>query len=59
MLAPSGKFVMVANRHLPYEAALREAFGTGRLLGELEGYKLYEAAKPRQAAGRTSGGRKR
>jgi 16S rRNA (guanine1207-N2)-methyltransferase len=59
MLSPSGKFVMVANRHLPYEAALKEAFGTGRLLAELEGYKLYEAAKPRQKAGRTSGGRKR
>lgn len=47
-LAPSGRFFMVANRHLPYEGALKEAFGTGRLLGELEGYKLYEAAKPRR-----------
>jgi 16S rRNA (guanine1207-N2)-methyltransferase len=50
MLAPSGKFVMVANRHLPYEAALKDAFATGRQIGELEGYKLYEAAKPRAAA---------
>jgi 16S rRNA (guanine1207-N2)-methyltransferase len=49
MLAPSGKFVMVANRHLPYEAALKEAFGTGRQIGELEGYKLFEAGKPRKA----------
>ncbi|MFW5881471.1 MAG: methyltransferase, partial [Roseicyclus sp.] len=48
MLKPAGKFVMVANRHLPYEAALREAFATGRMLGELEGYKLYEASKPRR-----------
>jgi 16S rRNA (guanine1207-N2)-methyltransferase len=47
MLKPSGKFIMVANRHLPYEAALKEAFATGRMLGELEGYKLYEASKPR------------
>jgi predicted RNA methylase len=51
MLKPSGKFIMVANRHLPYEAALKDAFGTGRLIGELEGYKLYEAAKPRHGAG--------
>ena len=48
LLAPSGRLYMVANRHLPYETALKEAFGTGRLLGELKGYKLYEAAKPRR-----------
>lgn len=59
MLKPSGKFVMVANRHLPYEAALKDVFGTGRLIGELEGYKLYEAAKPKQALGRASRGRRR
>lgn len=55
MLAPSGKFIMVANRHLPYEAALKDAFGTGRQLGEVEGYKLFEAAKPRgPGAGKTA-----
>jgi 16S rRNA (guanine1207-N2)-methyltransferase len=59
MLKPSGKFIMVANRHLPYEAALKDAFGTGRLIGELEGYKLYEAAKPRHAQGRASRGHHR
>ena len=47
-LAPGGKFYMVANRHLPYEDTLKAAFGTGRLLGELEGYKIYEAGKPRR-----------
>ncbi len=47
-LKPSGRFFMVANRHLPYEDALKAAFGSGRLLGELEGYKLYEAAKPKR-----------
>jgi 16S rRNA (guanine1207-N2)-methyltransferase len=57
MLKPAGKFVMVANRHLPYEAALKEAFATGRMLGELEGYKLYEADKPRHP-GRSRTGRK-
>ncbi|AHM03097.1 16S RNA G1207 methylase RsmC [Roseibacterium elongatum DSM 19469] len=50
MLKPSGRFFMVANRHLPYEDTLRASFGTGRMLGELEGYKIYEAAKPRRAA---------
>ncbi|PWK60270.1 class I SAM-dependent methyltransferase [Roseicyclus mahoneyensis] len=48
MLAPKGRFFMVANRHLPYEDALKAGFGTGRLLGELEGYKIYEAAKPKR-----------
>ena len=48
MLSPRGRFFMVANRHLPYEDALKAAFGTGRLLGELEGYKIYEAAKPKR-----------
>jgi 16S rRNA (guanine1207-N2)-methyltransferase len=59
MLRPSGKFIMVANRHLPYEAALKDAFGTGLLIGELEGYKLYEAGKPRQGPGRPSRGHRR
>ena len=45
-LTPRGRFYMVANRHLPYEDTLKACFGTGRLLGELEGYKIYEAAKP-------------
>lgn len=48
MLSPRGRFFMVANRHLPYEDALKAAFGTGRLMGELEGYKIYEAAKPKR-----------
>lgn len=48
MLDAKGRFFMVANRHLPYEDALKAAFGTGRLLGELEGYKIYEAAKPKR-----------
>lgn len=45
-LAPRGRFFMVANRHLPYEDTLKACFGTGSMLGELEGYKIYEAAKP-------------
>ena len=46
---------MVANRHLPYEAALKSHFGTGRMLAEIHGYKLYEAAKPKGARGAKRG----
>ncbi|OAN76531.1 hypothetical protein A8B78_03370 [Jannaschia sp. EhC01] len=45
-LTPRGRFFMVANRHLPYEDTLKACFGTGSMLGELEGYKIYKAAKP-------------
>lgn len=45
-LAPRGRFFMVANRHLPYEDTLKSSFGSGAMLGELEGYKIYEASKP-------------
>lgn len=45
-LTARGRFFMVANRHLPYEETLKSCFGTGSMLGELEGYKIYEAMKP-------------
>ncbi|ABD56801.1 class I SAM-dependent methyltransferase [Jannaschia sp. CCS1] len=45
-LTARGRFFMVANRHLPYEDTLKTCFGTGSMLGELEGYKIYEAGKP-------------
>jgi len=48
LLKPQGQFYMVANRHLPYEGALKAAFATGTMLAELEGYKLYQAGKPRR-----------
>lgn len=48
MLKPSGQFFMVANQHLPYEAALKAHFGTGKLLAEIAGYKLYQAGKPKR-----------
>ncbi|WP_300579326.1 class I SAM-dependent methyltransferase [Phenylobacterium sp.] len=45
-LRSGGKLLMVANRHLPYEAALRDSFGTKvKLLVEEGGYKLYEARR--------------
>ena len=43
-----GRFFMVANRHLPYEDTLKTSFATGSMLGELEGYKIYEAVKPKK-----------
>ena len=46
LLAPHGKLWMVANRHLPYEAALRTHF---RNVDELPGdgaYKLFHATRP-------------
>jgi 16S rRNA (guanine1207-N2)-methyltransferase len=33
----------VANRHLPYEAVLGEAFGRVALSADAHGYKVYEA----------------
>ncbi|WP_224816182.1 class I SAM-dependent methyltransferase [Hasllibacter sp. MH4015] len=48
-LTSRGRFFMVANRHLPYEDTLKATFGTGAMLGELEGYKIYEATKPKTA----------
>jgi len=46
MLAPSGTLWMVANRHLPYEAALRSAFREGDELAGDNRFKLFRAARP-------------
>jgi len=43
MLRPGGAFWIVANRHLPYEAVLTEAFGRVALKADGHGYKVYEA----------------
>lgn len=43
MLRPGGACWLVANRQLPYEAALAAAFKAVRLDHEAEGYKVYEA----------------
>jgi 16S rRNA (guanine1207-N2)-methyltransferase len=45
MLRPGGAFWIVANRHLPYEAVLAEAFGRVALKSEGRGYKVYEARR--------------
>lgn len=43
MLRPGGVCWLVANRHLPYEAALESAFRSVRLDHEAGGFKIYEA----------------
>ncbi len=48
LLKPRGTFLMVANRHLPYEAALGALFGH---VEELEGsgaFKLFKATRPKR-----------
>ena len=48
-LTPQGRLFLVANRHLPYEAALRAAFRDVTELAGDPGYKLYLAARPTRA----------
>lgn len=45
MLRKNGALWMVANRHLPYEADLNEAFRRVRVVDESAGYKIFEAVK--------------
>jgi 16S rRNA (guanine1207-N2)-methyltransferase len=45
VLSKGGVCVMVANRHLPYEAILTPTFKRAELLIETGGYKIYEAHK--------------
>ena len=44
-LRPGGRLLLVANRHLPYEATLVQAFGSLRVLAEGGGFKVIEAVK--------------
>jgi len=44
-LKPGGRFYMVANRHLPYEASLASHFAQHRLLATQDGFKVFEAIK--------------
>lgn len=44
-LKPDGRFYMVANRHLPYEATLQKHFSRVTVLANKEGYKVFEASK--------------
>ncbi|MDB5441620.1 MAG: methyltransferase [Caulobacteraceae bacterium] len=45
MLRKGGLLKMVANRHLPYEAVLDEAFSRWTALADTAGFKLIEAVK--------------
>ena len=44
-LRSGGVLWLVANRHLPYKAALRSLFATVTLKAERDGYKVYEARR--------------
>ena len=44
-LKSNGRFYMVANRHLPYEAGLKKHFSQVRVLATQEGFKVFEAVK--------------
>lgn len=44
-LAPRGRLLLVANRHLPYEAALAQAFSRVRSLADAGGFKVFEATR--------------
>ncbi len=48
MLTPQGKLWMVANRHLPYEATLKEAFRNVTELPGSGGFKIFHATKPQR-----------
>jgi 16S rRNA (guanine1207-N2)-methyltransferase len=45
ILRPGGALWMVANRHLPYEAGLRQLFGEVELKEEEGGFKVCEARR--------------
>ena len=48
MLKPGGRLLLVANRHLPYEAPLEAAFRRWTRVSEEGGYKVFEAERPRR-----------
>ncbi|MGB3408830.1 MAG: methyltransferase [Jannaschia sp.] len=45
---PRGRLLMVANRHLPYEATVREMFADLSVLTDRDGYKVIEATRPKR-----------
>lgn len=47
-LKPRGRLYMVANRHLPYEAALSANFTSTERLADIGGYKVICAAGPKK-----------
>ncbi|WP_412552183.1 class I SAM-dependent methyltransferase [Shimia sp. MIT1388] len=51
MLAPSGHLWMVANRHLPYEATLQDAFQSVEAVAGDTRFKVLHAQRPTRARG--------
>lgn len=54
-LKPGGRFWLVANRHLPYEAVLDANFGQVRSVAQQGGFKVVEAVKSTMANQSASG----
>lgn len=52
-LRPGGRLLLVANRHLPYEAVLNASFGAVRTLAQEHGFKIIEAIKSASKAPQT------
>jgi len=52
ILKPKGQFWLVANRQLPYEAALQICFGHVKPLQETPHFKIFLATKPRVGSAR-------
>ena len=48
LLAPGGQLWLVANRHLPYEAALRAAFSRIEEVAGDGAFKVFHAARPKR-----------
>jgi len=46
-LSAKGMLALVANRHLPYERTLADAFGHVQTVAEAQGYKVFHAQKPK------------
>ncbi|MBO6897854.1 MAG: class I SAM-dependent methyltransferase [Shimia sp.] len=51
MMAPSGQLWMVANRHLPYEATLQDAFQSVEAVAGDTRFKVLHAQRPTRARG--------
>ncbi len=48
MLKPKGQLWLVANRHLPYEQTLKDAFRTVELYAENPSFKIFHATSPKR-----------
>lgn len=46
ILKPRGTLWLVANRHLPYERAMENAFRNWEIVAETPAFKLFEASRP-------------